>query len=294
MKSPKFALPVCRNVVALRRELSRQKKDLKSKVGMVPTMGALHDGHLSLIKKAASRNEIVILTIFVNPLQFGANEDLDSYPRRLVKDVELGQSAGATVVFSPTEDSFYSPLHQTTITNLPLKDKYCGEFRPGHFDGVLTVVAKLLMAGLPNEAFFGKKDYQQLYLIKRMVDDLNIPVRVFGVSTKREKSGLAMSSRNEYLTREQRNQAETIYQVLSEARKAIKSGGNWSKLRQRGIEKLYKIGFSEIQYFEHLAKTDLMPMKRSKKAGKIPKKDQGVLLIAGVIGQTRLIDNLEI
>lgn len=279
----KFVLPVCRTVSALRKEIARQKQ---SQVGMVPTMGALHEGHLSLIRKAAQQNDTVVLTIFVNPLQFGAGEDLDSYPRRLAQDIELGKSAGATLIFAPTTESFYDPNHQTTVMNTVLKDKYCGEFRPGHFDGVLTVVAKLLLAGLPDRAYFGKKDYQQLFLIKKMVTDLNIPVKVLGCPTKRERSGLAKSSRNEYMDADQIQKATLIYEVLSETKKALKSGKRWSNLHQKGINKLKKGGFGEVQYFELLSRDQLLPVKGISRPS--------VLIIAAYMGQTRLIDNLEI
>lgn len=281
-----FKLPVCRTVSALRQEIAHQKTILGQRVGMVPTMGALHEGHLSLISQAKAQNDVVILTIFVNPLQFGEGEDLESYPRRLAEDVSLGESVGATLVFSPDPEDFYDPNHQTTVTNSGLENLYCGQFRPGHFNGVLTVVAKLLMAGLPDAAYFGQKDYQQLFLIKRMVTDLNIPVKVLGCSTIREPSGLAKSSRNEYLSDEELQKASQIYQVLQEAQKSLLNGENWLDIHSKGIKYLVKSGFHEVQYFEYLSQETLMPISDNS----IP----GVLIIAALIGSTRLIDNLEI
>lgn len=281
-----FKLPVCRTVSALRQEIAHQKTTLGQRVGMVPTMGALHEGHLSLISQAAEQNDVVILTIFVNPLQFGEGEDLDSYPRRLAADVSLGQSAGASLVFSPDPEDFYDPHHQTTVTNSELETLYCGQFRPGHFSGVLTVVAKLLMAGLPDAAYFGQKDYQQLFLIKRMVADLNIPVKVFGCPTIRESSGLAKSSRNEYLSKEELQQASQIFQVLQEVKKALINGENWSEVHSKGIDRLINSGFHEVQYFEYLSQETLLPFSGDSASG--------VLIIAALIGSTRLIDNLEI
>jgi pantoate--beta-alanine ligase len=300
MKSIKSSLPICRTIAALRLEITRQKSLYSAaKVGMVPTMGALHAGHLSLIQKASSRNEIVILTIFVNPLQFGVDEDFDSYPKSFKRDVDLGLESGATLIFAPKESSFYSPEHQTTVTNFPLQNKYCGEFRPGHFDGVLTVVAKLLFAGMPDESFFGKKDYQQLYLIKKMVNDLNIPVRVFGLPTKRESSGLALSSRNEYLSVNQQGQAALIYKVLKQIKKGIKNGENWSLLRQKGIKLLKNNGFSDVQYLEYVSRDHLLPFpvekpNQSSVNSTQGHRDKGVLIIAAILGETRLIDNLEV
>lgn len=281
-----FKLPVCRTVSALRQEIAHQKTTLGQRVGMVPTMGALHEGHLSLISQAKEQNDVVILTIFVNPLQFGEGEDLESYPRRLAEDVSLGESVGATLVFSPDPEDFYDPNHQTTVTNSGLENLYCGQFRPGHFNGVLTVVAKLLMAGLPDTAYFGQKDYQQLFLIKRMVADLNIPVKVLGCSTIRESSGLAKSSRNEYLSAEELQKASQIYQVLQEAKKGLVNGLNWSDIHLKGIEVLVNSGFDEVQYFEYLSQDTLMPISDNS--------TPGVLIIAALIGNTRLIDNLEI
>lgn len=281
----KFALPVCKNVNELRREVARQKL-VRQGVGLVPTMGALHEGHMSLIQKASKSHGVVILSIFVNPLQFGAGEDLDSYPRRLQEDVRLGSLSGATVIFAPTQDSFYNSNHQTTLANFELENLYCGEFRPGHFRGVLTVVAKLLMASIPDTAYFGKKDYQQLYLINRMVTDLNIPVKVLGCVTKRETSGLAKSSRNEYLSENNYKKAASVYQALKDAKKELKSGKSWIKQRKEGIEKLEKEGFGAIQYFELVDRKTLLPQKKYARPA--------VLLIAVYLGETRLIDNLEL
>ena len=279
----KLALPICKDVNSLRKSISKQKKQ---SVGMVPTMGALHEGHLSLIRKAAQNHDTVIVTIFVNPIQFGPNEDLDAYPRRLVQDVELARSAGATLVFAPTKESFYSLRHQTTIANFELENLYCGEFRPGHFRGVLTVVTKLLLAGLPDAAYFGKKDYQQLYLIKRMVEDINIPVRVVGCPTKREKDGLARSSRNEYLSSGERSQSAQIYQVLKSTKEALKNNKKWNNLRKSGIKTLTNSGFDSVQYFELVSRNTLLPLKKFD--------EPAVLLLAAYMGKTRLIDNLEV
>lgn len=288
-------IKICKTVQQLRSAISDAKKTFavnaecdRSEVslGVVPTMGALHEGHLSLVKKSAEKCDITVITVFVNPLQFGKNEDLDKYPRQLLEDTKLAESAGADLVFAPTEDTFYNQDHQTLIYNDEVSKLYCGAYRPGHFQGVLTVVAKLFLAVEADWAFFGKKDYQQAYIIKKMVSDLNWNIRIHLVATAREKSGLARSSRNEYLSSGDRTAAAVIYQSLKEAKRRKADGEiSAARLRTKISKNISKAG-GEVQYVEIASRSTLLPVK--KLTGK------EVVLVAAFFGATRLIDNLEI
>ncbi|PSB65147.1 pantoate--beta-alanine ligase, partial [filamentous cyanobacterium CCP1] len=200
-------------------------------IGLVPTMGALHAGHLSLIRQARQGNDLVVVSIFVNPLQFGPHEDFQRYPRRLDADRALCQAAGVDVIFAPTATELYGVDHspdsnQVTqvIPPASMMAELCGRFRPGHFPGVATVVLKLLTIVQPDRAYFGQKDAQQLAILKQMVMDLNVPVEVIGCPTVREPDGLAMSSRNQYLSAEERSQATTLYRSLRQAEQAFQQG----------------------------------------------------------------------
>jgi pantoate--beta-alanine ligase len=256
-------------------------------IGLVPTMGALHKGHLSLIEMSAKNNDITIVSIFVNPVQFVANEDFAKYPRRLQSDAKLCKSAGATIIFAPTSKEMYPTPLQTYVRNTELENMYCGKYRPGHFAGVLTVVAKLFNIALPTIAYFGEKDFQQLHLIRKMAFDLNFPVKIIGAKTIREKSGLAMSSRNEYMSEKERNAAASIYAAMQDAKRTCRGSPTWlpthvtkfikSKIEQSG---------GKIQYIEIVNKKDLMPAKKISKGA--------VILLACFFGGTRLIDHLEL
>ncbi len=256
------------------QKFSKKMHVLGKSIGLVPTMGALHKGHASLIEMSAKNNDITIVSIFVNPAQFGANEDFAIYPRTLKADAKLCAAAGATIIFAPEPQAMYPSPLQTFVHNPSLEHLYCGKYRPVHFAGVLSVVAKLFNIALPTRAYFGEKDYQQLHLIKKMVCDLNFPVKIIGAKTIREKSGLAMSSRNEYMTPKQRTAASSIYAAMMTGKKSIIQ----KKIQQAG---------GKIQYIEIANKSDLMPAKKI-----IPKKT--VILLACYFGKTRLIDHLEL
>jgi len=265
------------------QKFSKKTQALGKSIGLVPTMGALHRGHTSLIELSAENNDITIVSIFVNPTQFGANEDLAKYPRRLKADAKLCAKAGANIVFAPEPQAMYPSPLQTFVHNPNLEHLYCGKYRPVHFAGVLSVVAKLFNIALPNRAYFGEKDFQQLHLIKKMVEDLNFPIKIIGAKTIREKNGLAMSSRNEYMTPKEREAASSIYAGMMIAKKNGKSPTELKNIIQKKIQQ----AGGKIQYIEIANKSDLMPAKAI-----IPKNT--VILLACYFGKTRLIDHLEL
>lgn len=255
------------------------------KIAFVPTMGNLHQGHLSLVEYARTIADKVIVSIYVNPLQFGVNEDLDNYPRTLESDQKSLEALEIDLLFLPDDQAMYSDDTSTlTYVSVPgLSKILCGEFRPGHFDGVTTVVNKLLNIVQADFAIFGEKDFQQVFIIKKMVDDLFMPVKIVSLPTVREADGLAMSSRNQYLDKEQRQQAAQIYQTLQLLKKKAKSGVNLRLLESNGVENLLISGF-RVDYVSFRSKETLLPAK--------PSDQQLVLLIAAWMGETRLIDNL--
>ena len=256
-------------------------------IGLVPTMGALHKGHISLVEMSAKNNDVTIVSIFVNPTQFGANEDFAKYPRRLQTDAKLCAEAGANIIFAPGPKDMYPEPLQTRIHNSALETLYCGKYRPIHFSGVLSVVAKLFNIALPSKAYFGEKDFQQLHLIKKMACDLNFPVKVIGAKTIREQSGLAMSSRNEYMSAKEREAAASIYAGMLEAKKLYKQGVLSVAKLKNVVEKKIELAGGKLQYVEIANKKDLIPVKTnvSKNA---------VILLACYFGKTRLIDHLEL
>lgn len=205
------------------RRLIAEARSSGAKVGLVPTMGALHEGHMSLIDRAAAQCQFVVVSIFVNPTQFGPTEDLDAYPRTPEQDLALCREHGAHAVFMPSPAEMYPPGAVTRVSVPPLSDKLCGASRPGHFTGVCTVVAKLFNIVQPSAAYFGDKDYQQVAVLRRMVGDLDFPVEIVACPTVREADGLAMSSRNRYLTAQQRAQAGALWRCLEMAREMIVS-----------------------------------------------------------------------
>lgn len=255
-------------------------------VGLVPTMGNLHDGHLALVAHARRRCGTVVASIYVNPLQFGENEDFSSYPRTLDKDRAALQSAGVAALFLPDETVMYprGTGQQTRVTVPGLGDILDGEFRPGHFQGVTTVVARLLNIVGPDVAVFGRKDYQQLVIIRRMVADLAIPVEIQGVETTRADDGLALSSRNQYLTSQERTVAPTLYHVLEDCAQQVRAGADIDQACRRGLEQLRETGFRP-DYLEVRRQSDLLR----------PAPDDGelVALAAAHLGRARLIDNQE-
>ncbi len=254
-------------------------------VGLVPTMGYLHEGHLSLVRRARRENGLVVVSIFVNPTQFSPGEDLESYPRDFERDLGLAGAAGADVVFHPSVEEMYARDHCTWVEVENLTERLCGASRPGHFRGVTTVVAKLFGIVAPDTAYFGQKDAQQALVIRRMVDDLDMNVTIEVCPTVRESDGLAMSSRNNYLSSDERRQAPTLRQALVEATSAIERGES----DPRAVEEAFKARLAEaplarLDYLEIAGASDLAPLVTI----------HGEVLVAAAVwfGTTRLIDNM--
>jgi len=266
-----------------RNQVKEWKKEGYS-IALVPTMGYLHEGHASLIKRAASENEKVVVSIFVNPIQFGPSEDLASYPRDLAGDSILCESAGAHLIFAPEASEMY---YVDTLTNVRVKDLtngLCGAKRPGHFDGVCTVVSKLFNIISADKAYFGEKDAQQLAVIKRMVRDLNFPIEIIGCPIVREEDGLAKSSRNNYLSSKERNAALIL-------NKSLTKGKNLLSIGEKSATHLKEIIKNELQS-EVFAKIDYIEVVDAQSLNTIEIIDNQVLVaIAVFIGKTRLIDN---
>jgi len=269
---------------------ARESRRSGKSIALVPTMGFLHEGHLELMRKAREKADLVVVSIFVNPIQFGPNEDLDRYPRDLAGDLDKCDSVGVDIVFTPTPEEIYPNGFQTAVAVNKITQVLCGASRPNHFQGVTTVVVKLFNLTLPDFAFFGEKDFQQLAVIRRMVIDLNFPLEIIGVPIVRESDGLAMSSRNAYLPAQQRAEAPAIYKALSNARKLYNQGMNEaerlckavSDQLNKSIESDFKIEYIEIYDSNNLT---LIENKISSPA---------TILIAVHLGKTRLIDNLQL
>lgn len=257
------------------------------RIAFAPTMGNLHAGHLALVDAAHERADRVIVSIFVNPTQFGPNEDFSRYPRTETEDAARLEARGTDLVFMPDVDTMYpGGTRQTTFVEVPgLSDELCGEFRPGHFRGVATVVARLLNMVQPDVAVFGEKDFQQLVVIRRMVRDLAMPVDIVGVATTREADGLAMSSRNQYLSSEEREVAPMLYRTLCELAEALQAGELPEQLGERGMQRLEAVGFRP-DYVAVRSAGDL----------EAPQHDDAewVILAAAQLGKARLIDNLRV
>lgn len=263
-------------------------KDQGACIGFVPTMGNLHVGHIELIRQAQKHADRIVASIFVNPLQFGPNEDYDLYPRTIEQDEEKLLSCETDLLFLPDVEAMYgNQQEQTTVVSVPeLNSILCGALRPGHFDGVATVVSKLFNQVMPDVAVFGEKDYQQLLIIRRICRDLAFPVRIVGVPTQREADGLALSSRNAYLTPSERQAAPLLYATLKEIATEISSGNrDYKKLSLASSSRLKEEGFSP-EYVEIRRLIDL----------KFPEKADNslIILVAARLGKARLIDNLAI
>jgi len=255
------------------------------RIGMVPTMGALHDGHVALTAEAKKHSERVVVSIFVNPTQFAPHEDFDAYPRTLDKDVEkLGGQA--EIVFAPNAREIYPEGYATSISVAGPSAGLESDFRPHFFSGVATVVAKLLLAASPDIAMFGEKDYQQLLVVKRLVRDLALPVTIIGATTLREPDGLAMSSRNAYLSPEERQIAGRLNLVLKEAAAGARAGGDLRKAEAQAIESLWAAGFHHVDYVAIRDAENLDHITRLERPARI--------LAAVKIGKTRLIDNMAV
>lgn len=275
-----------RRVQELREALEPLRREGKS-IGLVPTMGYLHEGHLSLIRRSMAECEATVVSIFVNPTQFGPNEDFDRYPRDLNRDLSLCESEGVDYVFAPDVSEMYHKDATTKVTVAKLTEGLCGRSRPGHFDGVTTVVCKLFNIVGADKAYFGQKDAQQAAVIRRMVRDLNIPVNVVEVPTVREPDGLAMSSRNSYLTPEQRQSALSLYRSLVMAREMIDQGERSAhKIRERMSDIIRSSEGADIDYIEIVDADTLDSLERL----------EGQVLIALAVryGDTRLIDNTKV
>ncbi len=268
----------------------RQWRQTAGKVILVPTMGALHDGHGALIKEArclAGDDAKVVVTIFVNPLQFGPGEDFERYPRTLEADLAMCQTAEADLVFAPEVSEVYAPNRSIQVLESQLSRVLCGASRPGHFDGVCTVVAKLFNLTQPDEAVFGKKDYQQLAIIRRLVRDLNFPIVIHGMETVREPDGLAMSSRNRYLSPEERAQAPALRQALLLARDAWRHGQHDAQIL-RGMARDFLQKHAPLGREDYVTLVDCEGLEPQSQAG-----SDSVMAVAWWFGRARLIDNIE-
>jgi pantoate--beta-alanine ligase len=279
-------MDVVRTITALRTRLAPWK-EAGEPIGLVPTMGALHRGHMTLVAAARAECRRVVVSIFVNPKQFGPTEDLTAYPRRAEADLRMLRAAAVDLGFVPGVDEIYPPGFATLICVGGLGDGLCGPYRPGHFDGVATVVTKLLLQSLPSVAYFGEKDYQQLLILRQLVRDLDIPVRIEGVPTVREADGLALSSRNQYLSAEERRIAPRLAAVLRSIAEALAAApGAVGREIARGREELARAGFA-VDYLEIRDGATLAPMADESAA-------RARVFAAVWLGRTRLIDNMPI
>jgi pantoate--beta-alanine ligase len=273
-------------IVRSSEELARARAALDGTLALVPTMGALHAGHIALVEEATRRASRAAATIFVNPAQFGPNEDLARYPRREGEDARMLENAGCDLLWMPSVQDIYPEGFSTSVHVAGVSKRWEGEARPGHFDGVATVVAKLLLTVRPDVALFGEKDFQQLAVIRRMAEDLAIAVKIVAVPTVREEDGLALSSRNAYLSDDERRRAVALPRALEYARGAILDGTPVSIVLDTARKSLVEAGFSRIDYFALVDAATLEPLDAAKGDMR--------LIAAAVIGTTRLIDNLAI
>ena len=273
-------------IVRSSEELARARSAYEGTLALVPTMGALHAGHMALVDEAKRRADTVAATIFVNPAQFGPNEDFGRYPRREAEDARMLEGAGCDLLWMPSVADIYPEGFSTNVHVSGVSRRWEGEARPGHFDGVATVVAKLLISMLPDVALFGEKDFQQLVVIRRMVADLNIPVEIAGVPTVRDPDGLALSSRNAYLSDDQRVRAAALPGALRYARDAICDGTPVRLALDTARKSLVEAGFSRIDYLALVDAGTLEPLDAPE--------GEMRLIAAAVIGTTRLIDNIPV
>jgi pantoate--beta-alanine ligase len=276
---------VARSVAAMREEVEEWRR-AGDVVGVVPTMGALHDGHLALVQAAKSECDRVIATIFVNPAQFAANEDLDAYPRGEVADLAKLQELQTDMAFMPDAGEMYPDGFVTKVRVEGITEILCGLGRPLHFGGVATVVSKLFNQSQADRAYFGEKDYQQFLVVRRMARDLDIPIDVVPVPTVREADGLAMSSRNVYLSIEQRAAAPALYRVIRDVAARVTNGTSAEAAVAWGLEELATCGFDSIEYLEVLEAEMLGPIDFPNKPGRV--------FVAAHLGSTRLIDNVAV
>ncbi len=281
-----LSIVTCRSVSELRARVAEWRRDGEF-IGLVPTMGALHEGHLALVRRAQADNRRCIVTLFVNPTQFGPSEDLTAYPRNEAADRDKLATLGVDLMFAPDVAAMYAPDAATTVTVARLTDHLCGPFRPGHFAGVATVVTKLLLQSLPDAAYFGAKDYQQLQVIRRLARDLDIPVRIVGVPTVRDADGLALSSRNAYLSSNERAAALALPRTLNAiAERLSRSPKDVAQQTAWGRDQLSAAGFTKIDYVEVCDAESLQPVAEARGPTRV--------FAAAWMGRTRLIDNIPI
>lgn len=278
-------MQIIRDISALRRAVDLRRTAGK-KIALVPTMGALHEGHIALVKQARRHADHVIASIFVNPTQFGPNEDLDAYPRREAEDAALLGANNVAILWAPTVSEMYPDGFATSIRVSGVSEGLCGAARPGHFDGVATVVAKLFNQVQPDVALFGEKDFQQLAVIRRMVRDLDMSVEVIGVPTQRAPDGLALSSRNAYLSKAERTQATALPQTLATVAQRIAAGEAVAQVLDDAVASLIAQGFVSVDYVALCDADTLAPVESLKKPAR--------LLAAARLGTTRLIDNIAV
>lgn len=278
-------LPVVRTVADLRARVGAWRQE-GQRIGLVPTMGALHEGHLSLVRLARTRADRVVASVFVNPTQFGPNEDFEAYPRDEARDAALLADAGCDLLYAPSVEEMYPPGAATTITVAGVSEPLDGRARPGHFAGVATVVTKLLNQCAPDVALFGEKDFQQLQVIKRLVRDLDLPVAIVGGPTARAEDGLALSSRNAYLREGERPVAGRLNLILRRAFERLRAGEDVETVEREAVAELLAAGFTKVDYVEARVPDTL------ERLGPGPVRGPIRVLGAAHIGRTRLIDNL--
>ncbi len=278
------SLPVVRTVAQLRDHIISWRADGET-IGLVPTMGALHDGHMALVRRSLRKTGRTVVSLFVNPKQFGPGEDLGLYPRNEEADRALLEDAGAHLLYAPSPDEVYGEGFSTKVTVGGLAEVLEGKFRPGFFDGVATVVQKLLNRVQPDAAFFGEKDFQQLLVIKRMVRDLDMAATICGVETVREADGLAASSRNAYLSEQERALAPTLHKTIKAVAEAVLDGADVAETEAWGVDALLKAGFTSVDYVALRSAETLGPHTMGRPAR---------VLAAARLGATRLIDNVAV
>ncbi len=273
---------IVRTVADLRAQVAQYRRSGAS-IGLVPTMGALHDGHLTLVRSAKLDNARVIATIFINPKQFGPTEDLSRYPRDEAADVALLKEVGADLLFAPDVGEMYPDGFSTSVSVGGISQHLEGASRPQFFNGVATVVSKLLLQAVPDRAYFGEKDFQQLQVVRRMVRDLNIPVAIVAVPTIREADGLAMSSRNRYLSPAQRKMASALPQIMHDTVTELRGGLAAAPIIANAKGRLHQAGFDRVDYLELCDEATLQPIPIARAPSR--------LFVAAYVGATRLIDN---
>ncbi|MBI2166791.1 MAG: pantoate--beta-alanine ligase [Candidatus Omnitrophica bacterium] len=271
-----------KNPKTLQREMERLRRSGRT-LGFVPTMGALHEGHLSLVRRARRENDVVVVSLFVNPLQFGPKEDFSRYPRSLGEDRRALRQEKVDYLFRPLAPSFYLSGHQTFVEARELSRGLCGRFRPGHFRGVATVVTKLFNLVMPHRAYFGAKDYQQARIVQALVRDLNFNLEIKVLPTLRDRDGLALSSRNRYLSSRERKRALAIPRALAWARDEVRKGQRSLPSLKQGILRRLRASKVRIDYVEFVEPDDLTPVRGLKAPF--------LIAVAGWVGKTRLIDN---